>query len=123
MPKLYPNAKLPKIYQVNWFRRGPNNEWLWPGFGENSRVLDWVLRRIEGSVEAIPSPIGNLPKQEDFNLSGLKDPVNWNELFSVPADFWKEEIEDAKKYFEEQVGSDLPPEMNKQLEALKARLG
>jgi phosphoenolpyruvate carboxykinase (GTP) len=122
-PKLYPNAKLPKIYHVNWFRKGPQNEFLWPGFGDNCRVLDWILRRCDGSVDAIPTPVGSIPKQEDFNLSGLKDPINWNELFSVPADLWKEEIDDIKNYFEEQVASDLPPQMWKQLEALKSRLG
>ncbi|XP_026830378.1 phosphoenolpyruvate carboxykinase [GTP] [Ooceraea biroi] len=102
------NAKLPAIFHVNWFRKGPEGKFLWPGFGENSRVLDWILRRIDGEDIAQESAIGLLPKPGSINLQNLKDDVDMTELFRLPKSFWQKEVEDLKEYFDAQVGSDLP---------------
>lgn len=102
------NAKLPPIFHVNWFRKSTDGKFLWPGFGENSRVLDWILRRIEGENIAEDSAIGLLPKAGSINLEDLKDNVDMAELFRLPKDFWQKEVEDLREYFDTQVGSDLP---------------
>ncbi|GAB6030446.1 hypothetical protein CHUAL_007316 [Chamberlinius hualienensis] len=94
---------------------------LWPGFGENSRVLDWIFRRLEGEDVANVSPIGYIPKFDSFNLNGLKDPVNMEELFSLPKDFWMQEVRDIRKYYEDQVNSDLPKGMIEELSNLEER--
>ncbi|EFN63251.1 Phosphoenolpyruvate carboxykinase [GTP] [Camponotus floridanus] len=101
------NAKLPAIFHVNWFRKDSDGKFLWPGFGENSRILDWILRRIDGEDIAEESAIGLLPKPGSINLDGLND-VNMAELFRLPKDFWQKEVEDLKVYFDAQVGKDLP---------------
>ncbi|XP_011648239.1 phosphoenolpyruvate carboxykinase [GTP]-like [Pogonomyrmex barbatus] len=102
------NAKLPAIFHVNWFRKDSNGKFLWPGFGENSRVLDWILRRIEGEDIAEDSAIGLLPKPGSINIENLKVNVNMTELFRLPKTFWQKEVEDLMKYFDAQVGNDLP---------------
>lgn len=119
-----PNRQLPRIYHVNWFRRAAaDDSFLWPGFGENSRVLDWILRRLDGSVGAADSPIGRLPHIKDLNLNSLSlSKAQLDELFSVPVDFWREDAAELRKYFSEQVGADVPPEINEQLAQLDARL-
>ena len=123
MPKQNPGAKLPRIYQANWFRRGAAGEFLWPGFGENCRVLEWILRRLDGDEKAgVSTPVGVLPSKDSFNLEGLDKEVDWEQLFSVPRDFWMQEAEQMKHFFDEQVGTDMPPAMYEELEALKARL-
>lgn len=102
------NAKLPAIFHVNWFRKNADGKFLWPGYGENSRVLDWILRRIDGEDVAEESVIGLLPKPGSINLENLKDDVDMTELFRLPKSFWKKEVDDLREYFESQVGSDLP---------------
>lgn len=114
--------KLPKIYHVNWFRKNSEGKFIWPGFGENSRVLDWICRRIEGEATAIPSPIGYLPATSDINLEGLQDPVDMKELFSLPKDFWQQEVKAIEKYFQEQLPNDLPEEISQELKSLEARI-
>ncbi|XP_066588349.1 phosphoenolpyruvate carboxykinase [GTP]-like [Prorops nasuta] len=116
------NAKLPAIFHVNWFRKGSDGKFLWPGFGENSRVLDWILRRIEGEDIARESPIGLLPTPESINLKGLKESVDFDELFRLPKDFWQKETDDLKEYFDAQVGSDLPEAIEFELNQLKRNL-
>ncbi|XP_060526735.1 phosphoenolpyruvate carboxykinase [GTP]-like isoform X2 [Cylas formicarius] len=116
------SERLPKIYHVNWFRKGANGKFLWPGFGENSRVLDWILRRLDNEDCAMETPIGNIPKPGSLNLTGLKEDVNTDELFSIPKDFWREEVFAIEKYFQEQVGLELPEEIRQQLKALKKRV-
>jgi len=116
------NAQLPKIYHVNWFRKDADGSFLWPGFGENSRVLDWIFRRLEGEDVAQKSLIGYIPKFESFNLDGLKDKVNMEELFNLPKDFWQQEVKEIRKYFEEQVNSDLPNEVADELTKLEKRV-
>jgi len=114
------NLQLPKIYHVNWFRKDENGKFLWPGFGENSRVLEWILERCEGSDNVKETPIGYVPKK--LNLEGLSDQVNLDKLFSIPLDFWEQEVEEIAKYFDDQVNDDLPAEIAQQLESLKNRI-
>lgn len=113
------DAKLPAIFHVNWFRKGADNKFLWPGFGENSRVLDWVLRRIEGEDIAVESPIGLLPKQGSINLNGLQENVDLQELFRLPKDFWKQEAAELRDYLDAQVGRDLPKAIIEELNNLE----
>ncbi|EDO41587.1 predicted protein [Nematostella vectensis] len=120
-----PKKKLPLIFHVNWFRLDKNEHFLWPGFGENSRVLEWVFRRVHGEEIADPSPVGLLPKYGSLNLDGLKDPVTpeaWNEMFSIPKDYWLEELTELRKYFTDEVGIDLPKAIEDELNALENRL-
>ncbi|XP_046385721.1 phosphoenolpyruvate carboxykinase, cytosolic [GTP]-like isoform X2 [Ischnura elegans] len=117
-----PGVKLPKIFHVNWFRKDSQGRFLWPGFGENSRVLDWVFNRVEGTGEAVETPIGHIPTSGALRLDGLKENVDIEQLFSLPRDFWLQEADAIGKYFEEQVGEDLPPVIAKELSNLKQRL-
>lgn len=117
------SKNLPKIFHVNWFRKGGDGKFLWPGYGENSRVLDWILRRLDNEDCAQESPIGYLPKPSSLNLDGLKENVNVTELFSLPKEFWTEEVYSIEKYFTEQVGNDLPNEISQELADLRKRVG
>ncbi|XP_014207920.1 phosphoenolpyruvate carboxykinase [GTP] [Copidosoma floridanum] len=114
-----PNAQLPAVFHVNWFRKGPNG-FLWPGFGENSRVLDWILRRIDGEDVAVESPIGYLPKPESLNLEGLSEKIDLQELFSLPREFWQKEVTELREYFDSQVGQDMPEAILKELNKLES---
>lgn len=116
------SSKLPKIFHVNWFRKSSDGKFLWPGFGENSRVLDWILRRLENEDCATETPIGLIPKENAINLSGLNENIDMKELFSLSKNFWLEEAFAIEKYFKEQVGADLPEEITKQLKQLKKRV-
>jgi len=93
---------------------------MWPGFGENVRVLDWILRRVDGEDAAVETPIGYVPKEKSFNLEGL-DKINWDELFSQPKDFWLNELTAIEKYFSDNIGTDLPPNLTAQLEQIRRR--
>ena len=115
-------SKFPKIYFVNWFRRGANGKFLWPGYGENSRVLEWICERVEGIAKAKETAIGNLPASDSLNLRGLNiPPENIEELTSVDAAGWKKEIEDVASNYA-RFGSHLPAALNKQLDELRKRL-
>ena len=95
---------------------------LWPGFGENVRVLDWILRRCDGDEGiARESPVGLLPTKESMDLEGIEEEVEWEELFSTPAAFWREEVAELRNYFSQQVGGSLPNEITSQLNALEER--
>lgn len=116
------NLKLPKIFHVNWFRKDEQNgQFLWPGFGDNSRVLDWICRRVDGENSAIKSPIGWLPKDGAINLSGLQH-INLDELFSVPKEFWLNEQKQVDRYLKTNVGEDLPLRIIEESYNLKERL-
>lgn len=117
-----PGAKLPKIFHVNWFRKSPTAGFLWPGFGDNIRVLDWMFRRVNGEAGAMPSAVGYLPCSHSLNLQGLKQNVDLNELFSLDQEFWQREVEEVRKYFTTQVNDDLPNEVARQLELLQKRV-
>uniref|UniRef100_A0A0B7A4Y3 phosphoenolpyruvate carboxykinase (GTP) n=1 Tax=Arion vulgaris TaxID=1028688 RepID=A0A0B7A4Y3_9EUPU len=116
------NLVLPKIFHVNWFRKGPSNNFLWPGFGENSRVLDWIVRRCDNEDIYKKSAIGLMPKFDSFNLDGLEEPIDLEALFSLPRDFWENEVNAIYKYFDEQVNEDLPKEIINELHDLEQRV-
>ena len=112
--------KAPKIFHVNWFRLDKDGNFMWPGFGDNMRVLLWILDRCEGKADAVESPIGYLPKEIDTTDLDISDEV-MNELLSVEKDVWLEDVEDQKKYFA-QFGDRLPKEITEELEKLEANL-
>ncbi|PKU44456.1 phosphoenolpyruvate cytosolic [Limosa lapponica baueri] len=116
-----PAAKLPRIFHVNWFRKNSQGKFLWPGYGENSRVLEWMFNRIDGKASAKPTAIGYIPTDTALNLKGLED-VNLTELFDISKEFWEKEVEEIKQYFEVQVNADLPYEIEREMLALEMRI-
>lgn len=112
----------PKIFHVNWFRKGQNGKFMWPGFGENSRVLEWILHRINEQDCYEETAVGRVPSAGALRVDDLKEHIDMNELFSLPKDFWTQEVEAIRQYFENQVGKDLPPQIQKELELLKERV-
>jgi len=115
--------KLPKIFYVNWFRKDSDGRWLWPGFGENSRVLEWVFRRCDGAAEGVETPIGILPQTGDLNTEGLDiNEADLAELLKVDADEWKAELPSIGEHLDA-LGERLPQQLRSQLDALAARLG
>jgi len=116
-------AKLPKIFYVNWFRRDDKGDFLWPGFGENSRVLKWVIERMEGQAAAVETPIGHVPTPESLDTDGLD--MTDEELamaLAVDPEEWKAEIPQIQEWFEK-FGEQLPAVLWTELDGLKARLG
>ena len=117
-----PGLKLPKIYHVNWFRKDDQGNFMWPGFGENSRVLDWIFRRTEGEDCAQKSAVGMIPTTDAIRLDGLKEEIDMEALFNLPKEMWQQEVHDIRKYFEEQVSEDLPAEIMEELQNLEKRV-
>jgi len=116
-------SKLPKVYFVNWFRRSADGKFLWPGFGENSRVLKWICERVEGTAKAQSTPIGNLPTADGLDVAGLDGVANnLKELLVVDTVGWKKEVEDVAANYAK-FGSHLPKALNEQLDGLRQRLG
>ena len=116
--------KAPKIFNVNWFRKSDDGKFLWPGFGENLRVLEWILKRCEGEVDAKETAIGYVPYAEDINLSGIEDEVSMDTLKSileVDNDLWKEEADGIGEFYA-QFGDKLPETLKNELDSLKASL-
>ncbi|OXB79266.1 UNVERIFIED_CONTAM: hypothetical protein H355_013187, partial [Colinus virginianus] len=116
-----PAAKLPRIFHVNWFRKDSQGKFLWPGYGENSRVLEWMFNRIQGKASAKSTAIGYIPADTALNLKGLED-INLTELFNISKEFWEKEVEEIKQYFEGQVNADLPYEIEREMLALEMRI-
>lgn len=115
--------KLPKIFFVNWFRRGDDGKYLWPGFGENSRVLKWICEHVEGSTAVRKTAIGNLPLPDALDLSGLNlPPENIHQLTEVDVEGWKKGVEEIAASYEK-FGSRLPAGISQQLDDLRKRLG
>ncbi|HWO58603.1 MAG TPA: phosphoenolpyruvate carboxykinase domain-containing protein, partial [Umezawaea sp.] len=115
--------KLPKIFYVNWFRRGEDKRFLWPGFGENARVLKWAIERIEGKSTAVETPIGHVPTADALDLSGLDASTEDIETsLKVDVDEWKAEIPLIEEWFAK-IGDKLPTSLRDEFEALKQRLG
>jgi phosphoenolpyruvate carboxykinase (GTP) len=115
-------SKLPKIFYVNWFRRGSDGRFLWPGFGENSRVLKWIINRVEGRAEGVESAIGLAPRAEELDLSGLDLPVSdIEEVLAVRKEEWQAELPLIEEWFTK-IGSKLPNALRDELEGLKSRL-
>ena len=114
--------KAPKIFNVNWFRTDEEGHFIWPGFGDNLRVLEWIMKRCFNEVEAETSPIGYLPRTEDITLEGAGvDEDTLSGLLSVDVDLWKAEAEGIQEFYAK-FGDKLPPVLAQELEALKARL-
>jgi phosphoenolpyruvate carboxykinase (GTP) len=115
-------AQLPRIYYVNWFRKATDGRWLWPGYGENSRVLKWVIQRLNGQADATTTPIGNLPTPQALDTTGLNlNPADLNLLLSVDHDAWQQEADHIKEHlttFEDH----LPPQLWDEYQALLHRL-
>ncbi len=116
-------AKAPKIFYANWFRKSPDGKWLWPGFGENIRVLKWMCERVEGKVGAVETPVGYVPKAGDLDVSGLKiSAAEMAELLRIDVDGWKGEVPEIETYLHT-AGARLPARMKAQLAGLKKRIG
>ena len=114
--------KLPQIFFVNWFRRDEDGRFLWPGYGENSRVLKWVFERISGSAEAVRTAIGDLPAPGALDLDGLDvSEADMAELLKVDADGWKGAIPQIQQHYA-QFGDKLPDALDAQLGHLAAAL-
>lgn len=115
-------ADLPKIFFVNWFRRDEDGRFLWPGFGENSRVLKWIFERIDGTVDAIDSPIGKLPVPDQLDLSGLDiNQADLDTLLAVDTEGWKGAVSQIREHFD-RFGDRLPAELNAAVDHLEAAL-
>jgi phosphoenolpyruvate carboxykinase (GTP) len=115
-------AKLPKIFYVNWFRKNEAGKFMWPGFGENSRVLKWVFERCNGTAEAIDTAIGKMPTLDGVDFSGLEmDETDKANLLRVDVDGWLQELPGIEEYYDS-FGDHLPAELRQQVKDLKARL-
>jgi len=114
--------KPPRIFHVNWFRLDEKGNFMWPGFGENLRVLEWIIGRCMNTAGSQITPVGYIPKVEDLDLSGLSIPKEtMDELVAIDKEGWTEEAKDIEKFFKT-FGSDLPAEMKDQLKGLQERL-
>jgi phosphoenolpyruvate carboxykinase (GTP) len=118
-----PGARMPRVYQVNWFRKGPEGRFLWPGYGENSRVLKWIFERCEGAAKAVETPIGNLPPTEAIDLEGLRgvSPRDVAELLRVDVGGWLGELGGIRDFYAEFDGR-VPAELHAELDRLEAKL-
>jgi phosphoenolpyruvate carboxykinase (GTP) len=115
-------AKLPRIYTVNWFRKGADGDFLWPGYGENSRVLEWVFERCEGTAKAVETPIGNLPAAGELDLAGLDvETADLKTLLTVDHDGWLAEVPMIRDYYR-QFGAKMPKDLVAELDGLEKRL-
>jgi phosphoenolpyruvate carboxykinase (GTP) len=114
---------MPRVFYVNWFRKGVDGRFLWPGFGENSRVLEWIFERCDGTAEAVQTPIGYLPADGAIDIDGLGiSEDDMRELLHVDREAWRDEVSSIAEFFAE-FEDRLPPALTDQLEGLKRRLG
>ncbi len=117
------SEKLPKIFYVNWFRKSADGRWLWPGYGENSRVLEWVFERCAGRGDAVETPIGYLPAPGAIPTEGVDvSKADMDELLRVDVGEWKQEVPLIEAYYAE-FGDHVPATLHAQLEGLRRRLG
>jgi phosphoenolpyruvate carboxykinase (GTP) len=115
-------ANLPRVYYVNWFRKDADGHFLWPGFGENSRVLAWIVQRTAGRAQATATPIGNVPAPGALDGDGLGLPArDMAELLRVDIDEWRDEVPLIAEFYA-RFGERLPVELGEQLDALEHRL-
>jgi phosphoenolpyruvate carboxykinase (GTP) len=115
-------ANLPKIFFVNWFRRDEDGRFLWPGYGENSRVLKWVFERVGGDADAVETPIGYLPRESDLDTTGLEvAEADLHELLSVDSAGWKAAIPQIRDHYA-QFGDRLPAQLTLALDDLDTKL-
>ena len=114
--------KAPKIFNVNWFRTDDEGNFIWPGFGDNLRVLEWIIKRCEGKADAEETPIGFVPKAEDINLEGLDfDLETLKGILQVDPSLWTSELDGIKEFYA-QFGDKLPAKLREELDGLAARL-
>ncbi len=118
--ELRSTGTVPRIFQVNWFRKGDDGKFLWPGFGENSRVLEWILERVDGRVSATDTPLGLVPTKGALNLEGLD--VDVDQLFAIDREAWLAEADSTEEFFATFDGR-VPAAVQNQLAVLRARLG
>lgn len=112
------NLKLPKIFRVNWFRKDEDGNFIWPGFGENMRVLEWVCDRVHGNVDAVEGPLGNMPRYQDLNWTGLDFSSDaFSGIMDLARADGSQEAESQKELFDSFAGR-LPEEMEAQRQAL-----
>ena len=120
--------KAPKIFNVNWFKQDENGNFMWPGFGDNMRVLDWIIKRCEGTIDAEETAIGFVPKKGDINVEGIEDEVTpdvMDKLLYIDKDLWLKEIAEMRRYYKEDIsdkGGHIPAALTAQLDKLEARL-
>ena len=120
--------KAPKIFNVNWFKQDENGNFIWPGFGDNMRVLDWIIKRCEGTIDADETAIGYIPKKTDINVEGIEDEVTpeiMDKLLAVDKDLWTKEIAEMRRYYKEDIadkGGKVPEALIKELDKLEERL-
>ena len=120
--------KAPKIFNVNWFKQDENGNFIWPGFGDNMRVLDWIIKRCEGTVDADETAIGYLPKKGDINVEGIEDEVTpevMDKLLAVDKDLWKKEIAEMRRYYTDDIaakGGKIPQALYDELDKIEANL-
>ena len=120
--------KAPKIFNVNWFKQDENGNFIWPGFGDNMRVLDWIIKRCEGTIDAVETPIGFVPKKGDINVEGIEDEVTpeiMDKLLDVDKDLWVKEIAEMRRYYKEDIadkGGKIPAALYEQLDKIEANL-
>jgi phosphoenolpyruvate carboxykinase (GTP) len=114
--------KLPKVFFVNWFRKNDQGRWLWPGYGDNSRILKWICERVDGTGKAVRTPIGLLPSPDSLDVSGIQvSAEDLKELLTVDREGWAKESANIEEYYAK-FGDRLPPALKQQLDGLKARL-
>ena len=112
----------PKIFNVNWFRTNDEGEFIWPGFGENMRVLEWILARCEDKVDAVECALGYLPKTEDICLDGTSvTQEDMAELLNVDKGLWRQELEEIKKFYSK-IGDTVPAALAEELQKLESDL-
>jgi phosphoenolpyruvate carboxykinase (GTP) len=117
------SQKLPKIFHVNWFRQDKNGRFMWPGFGENLRVLRWIADRCENEAGAVDTPIGFVPRTEDIDTQGLNvDRATLETLLSVDLGAWRQEIDAIGKYLDD-FGARVPAKLRDEQRAAARRLG
>ncbi|MBJ7512739.1 MAG: phosphoenolpyruvate carboxykinase (GTP) [Acidimicrobiia bacterium] len=123
MPERTDRSKLPRIFGVNWFRKGEDGKFIWPGYGENSRVLKWVFERCEGAGSGTETPIGTVPSASDLDLEGLNlKPGTIEAAVAVDADDWRQELGFIREHFDS-IGERMPEALRSELAALESRLG
>lgn len=120
--------KAPKIFNVNWFKQDENGNFIWPGFGDNMRVLDWIIKRCEGTIDAEETAIGYIPNKNDINVEGIEDEVTpeiMDKLLAVDKELWTKEIAEMRRYYKEDIadkGGNVPEALIKELDKLEERL-
>jgi phosphoenolpyruvate carboxykinase (GTP) len=115
--------QLPKVFYVNWFRKNADGKFLWPGYGENSRVLEWVFNRVAGKADAVDTPIGAVPAEGAIDIEGIDvSEDDMEEMLRVDAEGWRAEVPLIREFYA-QFGDRLPEAMTEQVDTLEKRLG